>query len=149
MNAITAKSTRSSRRLGVILNYGTLVIMLIAFMSLARLSINVPIITIGIIAALFFVISFINLHIKTRLWKFVHTKIENLDERQIQVTLQSSRHSYTIFSIVCLSFFLVYELLKELLPGGIDLPLIPIIAALIYLAHTLPSSIIAWTEKEV
>ena len=149
MNAITAKSTRLSRRLDVVLNYSTLIIMLTALFSLTRQSNIIPIIAVGAVAALFFVISFINLFVKTKLWKFVHTKIENLDERQIQVVYQSLRYAYTIFAIVCLSFFLIYELQKELLPGGLDLPLMPIIAALIYLAHTLPASIIAWKEKEV
>jgi len=149
MNALSAKSNRPLRRLGVVLNYGTLIIMLIAFVSLARQSINIPIVAIAIVAALFFMISFINLHVRTRLWKFVHTKIDNLDERQIQVVHHSLRHSYSIFSIVCLTLFFAFGLLKELMPGEIDLPLMPIIAALIYLAHTLPSSIIAWTEKEV
>jgi len=149
MNAITAKSTRLSRRLDVVLNYSTLIIMLIALFSLTRQNIIIPIIAVGAIAALFFVISYINLFVKTKLWKFVHTKIENLDEREIQVIHRSLRYSYTIFAIVCLSFFMVYELQKELLSGGIELPLMPIIAALIYLAHTLPASIIAWTEKEI
>ncbi len=149
MNAITTKSTQPSRRLGVLLNYGTLIIMLAIYIALVGENINIPVMAIGIAALAIFIISFINLHVRTKLWKFVHTKIENLDEREIQVVFQSLRHSYSIFPIVCLSFFLVYELLKEFLPGGIDLPLMPIIAAFIYLAHTLPSSIIAWKEKEI
>ncbi len=149
MNTITAKSNRPSRRLGVLLNYGTLIIMLAIYIALVGENINIPVMAIGITALVIFIISFINLHVRTKLWKFVHTKIDNLDEREIQVVFQSLRHSYSIFGIVCLSFFLVYELLREFLPGGIDLPLMPIIAALIYLAHTLPSSIIAWKEKEI
>jgi len=149
MNAVTAKPTRLARRIDVVLNYSTLIVMLAVFIYITRQSITVPIIIIGFIAALFFIISFVNLQVKTKLWKFVHTKIENLDEREIQIIFQSLRYSYTVFAVICLSFFLVYELQKELVPDGINLPLMPIIVVLLYLAHTLPASIIAWTEKEV
>ena len=100
MNAITVKSTRLSRRLDVVLNYSTLIIMLTALFSLTRQSNIIPIIAVGLVAALFFVISFINLFVKTKLWKFVHTKIDDLDEREVQVIFQSLRQSYTIFAIV-------------------------------------------------
>jgi len=98
-------------------------------------------------------------HIKTNLWRLVHTKYENLDERQIQVTHQSLRHSYGIFTVLILSVMFCIALLRVapiqcLLTGSSDaVPddsmLMVIFAGLLYLAHTLPSSVIAWTEREV
>jgi hypothetical protein len=137
------------RRAGVIINYSSLLILLILFYLALGTTINIVIAAVGIVLAGLIIISFIIIFMKTGLWKFVHTKIDQLDEREIQVTHISLRRSYTIFGIISLSLFLVSELIKDYFSGISDISFMPIIGALIYLAHTLPASIIAWTEKEV
>lgn len=92
-------------------------------------------------------ISFIFGFAKTGLWRMVHAKANELDERQIMVTHESLRYSYGIFSILTLLVIFTNELLEEF--TIVDLPLLPIFAVLLYLAHTLPAMIIAWTEKEI
>jgi hypothetical protein len=114
-----------------------------------RSGVTVLLAILGIIAIAVSIYSYVHVHIKTGLWKLVHANPDNLDERQIMVTHESLRFSYGIFSVICLSIFLASELIRQLLSIGSDFPLIPVIAVLIYLAHTLPSSIIAWCEKEV
>ena len=136
---------KSNRRIAVVVNYSCVVLFVILFCAGHYFGWN-PLVVAGIIAAsIVTLISFILLHIRTRLWKLVHTKIEDLDERQVQVTHESLRRSYTIFSVLSLVVLMCLALLN----AGRDSILIIIFAGLLYLAHTLPASIIAWREKEI
>ena len=89
--------------------------------------------------------SFITLYIKTKIWKLVHTKIEKLDEREIQLTHESLRYSYSIFTVVSLLVLLIFALTIK----DYDSLLMIICIGLLYLAHTLPAAIIAWKQKDV
>ncbi|MEE8405004.1 MAG: hypothetical protein V3S17_06405, partial [candidate division Zixibacteria bacterium] len=60
-------------------------------------------------------------------------------------TLESIKLSYTVFAIVCLVIIMSISLIA----GKHDSMIMLITVSLIYLAHTLPSSILAWTEKEI
>ena len=111
---------------------------------------------IGIFTSLIvWLVSFIIIYVKTRLWRFVHTKVDKLDERELQLTHESLRYAYAIFSVICLSYILVSSLLAPRLAVNVltpdDYPSFGLIMmwVLLYLAHILPASIIAWTEKEV
>ncbi len=94
------------------------------------------------------------IHIRTKLWRLAHSNIENLDEREIQVTHNSLRHSYSIVSIISL---IVIAFITLSVPfsfftlthrGHYSFGLIVLIM-LNYVTHKLPASIIAWSEKEV
>ncbi|MFH1686611.1 MAG: hypothetical protein ABIE70_03715 [bacterium] len=91
------------------------------------------------------VASFVFLHARTRLWWMTHTKTKNLDERQQGVTHESLRYSYAIYTVLSLALLLIIALVAQ----NYDPNLIVLFAALYYLAHTLPGSILAWREKEV
>ncbi len=67
-----------------------------------------------------------------------------LDERQTLVTHESLRLSYSIFSVIVLCLLLYLGLRNS----G-DAMLMLTFAMLLYLAHTLPSSVLAWREREV
>ncbi len=85
-------------------------------------------------------ITFYPLHIQTGLWRLAHTPIARMDERELQQTLGALRHAYVLFTIVTLLAILtvvVFEL-------GIPTLLLILFWILLYLAHTLPSSILAW-----
>ena len=139
------KMSKSTRQFVVILNYAFIILFLVCF-YLGQKQDWSNIITVAVIVSILAVlVTFIMLHIKTGLWKLVHSGVNKLDERQIQITHESLRHSYGIFSVICLAVLLVYALLS----GEWDSMMILIFASLLYLAHTLPSSIIAWTEKKV
>lgn len=142
--------SKSARRAGVVINYGCLVAVIAMFYvgkhdgwSMA-LSVGSAAVLLGVL------VSFIIIHIKTKLWELVHTKHDNLDERQIQVTHESLRYSYSIFTIIILVALLAIALTSGRSNLFTDHSMLMVIfAGLLYLAHTLPSSIIAWTEKEV
>ncbi len=91
------------------------------------------------------VYSLFSLHLRTGLWRMVHAKADDLDERQIQVSLASLRQSSAIFTVGSLGVMLyaVYAYRGETAFAML------VFASLLYLAHTLPSSILAWTEKDI
>lgn len=134
-----------NRRLGVIINYTTL-FLVVLFFELIKLGILpagwIWFGSMGILV-LVLVISFAYVYVRTGLWAFTHKKSERLDERELQLVTQSIRVSYSIFTvtvILLIYLFVVFGL------GPLD----AIIAAmLLYLAHILPTSILAWNEKEV
>ncbi|HEQ97929.1 MAG TPA: hypothetical protein ENO22_01145 [candidate division Zixibacteria bacterium] len=141
------KTDKSKRRMGVVLNYGTLLLALVCFYIAEIDTWNIPYAIICLAALAGVVYSFMQVHMKTRLWHLAHARTQDLDERQIQVTHESLRHSYTCFTIISLSIFLIADLYKHFSSRAGELTLMPVIAGLIYLAHTLPSSVLAWTER--
>lgn len=134
----------SKRRMAVIINYGFILLTLL--LGLAGHSIGWSDLTItGFwISVVMVLITFYPLHIKTGLWRLVHTSYDRMDEREIQQTLGALRHAYIVFSIVTLLIILAAVFL-----GTVSQSL-QLIAfwILLYLAHTLPSSILAWTANQ-
>lgn len=146
--------SKTQRRTWIIINYLCLILIIFLFYSgkYAGWNIILIIAEIAVIAVLIF--SFIYIYIRTRLWKFIHTNVKKLDEREIQVTHESLRRSYSILSVISLSYILLLTLSSEftihtLRPGGKASLGMIILCALIYLAHTLPASIIAWTDENI
>lgn len=133
-----------NRRFGVVLNLIGLIGVIFSFYHgyLYEWSLFHTI-TLGISLAIL-LFSFLRYYIVTGLWRFVHTGSENLDERQIAVSRESLRYAYSIFTIISLVILLAISLYS-----GKEINLIVIFASLLYLAHTLPAAIIAWTEKEI
>ena len=134
-----------NRRTGVLINYFALVMALILF-ELTKYGIGIPhwagFSLIGIFL-LILIISFVYVYVKSGLWRLTHKKTENLDEREIQVVTQAIRISYTIFVITVIVMVYLFAIFGL---GTID---VVIAATLLYLAHIIPTSIVAWTEKEV
>lgn len=139
-------STRK-RRIGVVVNYLSILLILALFYMGKHAGWSVPLIMGEIAALALSVASFIVVHFRTQLWALVHAPIQDLDERQLQVTDKSLRYAYSIFSVICLLIlaYCFYGLMgsRDSAMGALAL------FSLIYLAHTLPSSIIACMEKVV
>ena len=105
---------------------------------------------IGAIAALAAVIiTFIPVYGRTGLWKFVHTRADNLDEREVLVTYESLRHAYAVFSVITLIFIQVSALTGFGKDWVGDSTGQVVFWWFFYLAHTLPASVIAWTARQV
>ena len=146
--------SKPTRRIGVIINYLSLVLFILLFSLGMHRGWRIPIIVGETVALTIVLVSFVYLYVKTRLWKFVHASIEELDERQVHIMHDALRYSYSIFSVVTLSYLLILTLttrfsIDTLTPSGSASLGMIILCGLIYIAHTLPASIIAWTEKEV
>ena len=136
--------SKPRRRAAVVLNYASVVAILVLFAFGQYRGWNTPLAVATIAIAAVAMMSFLMLHVKTHLWWLVHTKADNLDERQIQLTHESLRYSYGIFAIVTLLVLLYLGITHRE-----DSLSIVVFASLLYLAHTLPASVIAWIEKEV
>ncbi len=122
------------------------IVLFLVFFNIGQSAGWSPGIVAGTLLALCAVIgTFIISQVKTRLWKFVHIRIDDLDERQVQVRFGSLRRSYAIFTVISLAL-LLYIAVYGVRPGSM---LILIFISLLYLAHSLPAFIIAWTENEV
>ena len=138
-------TSKSTRRLLVALNYLCVVLFLVLY-AIGKYNGWTPVVMVALsLVAAVLLVSFLLVHMRTHLWRMTHTKAENLDERQVQVTHDSLRRSYGIFTVLSLVILLIIAVIS----GGDDSMLILIFASLLYLAHTLPSSIIGWTEREV
>jgi len=98
-------------------------------------------ITTEIIAFIIFLISFSLTYLKTGLWRFTHKPLKTLDERELALTSKSLRYAYVIFTVIVLILLLSLAIFS----AKIDIVLV---VSLILLAHLLPASVIAWTEKD-
>jgi hypothetical protein len=109
---------------------------------------------VSLLALLSLAISFYFTHVSTGLWVLTHTKIGNLDEREIQVTHTSLRYAYAIFGLLALvAITLLFLPMRfsflTLTPGGYPSLALTAYVATIYLKETLPASVIAWSEPRV
>ena len=140
---MNADSTRSTRRVLVIINNACLAAVFILWDVGVKSGWN-EFIAAGAVSAFFIVaLTFIILHVRSGLWKLTHANVQKLDEREIHLTHEALRHSYGIFTITCLAI-IYFNILADL--RSID---VVGAACMLYLAHTLPGSVIAWKEKNV
>lgn len=138
--------SKPKRRAVVFINYLFLMLVIILF-SLGKYYFrgSLPIL-IGLGASLIVTIAtFFILHIKTKLWSLTHADPDQLDEREVAANLVSIKQAFVIFTII--SIAIVFTI--AIMAGKHDSTIMLINASLIYLAHTLPSSILAWKEREV
>ena len=135
--------SKTARRFWVIMNYLSILLMLTFFYSGKAFGWNITFTIAIIIVAFVLILSFIYAYGITHLWKLVHTSSKKLDERQLQIVHRALQISYSIFVICCLLIIYFYAVL-------IQKPIDVVLAAcLLYLSHTLPAAILAWSEKEV
>jgi len=143
---MSIRESRAKRRIGVIVNYASLFLFLVFYYLGFIRGWNVAFTASALVFLAVSVGSLIVVHVNTGLWKLGHSEVGKLDERQVQVTHEALRRSYSFFSVICLLIMLFnavtgyrgYYLFDAVLP-----------VSLLYLAHSLPSSVIAWKEREV
>jgi hypothetical protein len=146
--------TESAKKRLVVVNYLSLVTFVCVFCIAEYGSWNVLYVTGSVLTFLLLVLTFFWLHVRTGLWKLTHSKTEDLDEREIQVTHESYRNSYAILTVLtlCLVFFMVLTVRFSFFTlthrGHYSFGLIAVMS-LNYLFNTLPASLIAWREKQV
>ena len=130
-----------NRRIGVILTLISLCAM-VGIFECCKINRKMNIfITTEIIAFIIFLISFSLTYLKTGLWRFTHKPLKKLDERELALTSKSLRYAYVIFTVIVLVLLLSLAIFS----AKIDIVLV---VSLILLAHLLPASVIAWTEKD-
>ncbi len=78
---------------------------------------------------------------RTGLFNFTHTKVKNLDERELEVSRRALRFAYSVFSIVAV--LLLFCIALTSLKVGVLMA-----AAMLYLAHVLPAVYLGWTGEK-
>ena len=134
-------TSKSNRRIGVIINFICLTVIVLLF-ELIKLKREPILLIYELIPFGIFILSYIIYFVKTGLWKFTHKSLNKLDEREIQLTNKSLRFSYSIFTIITLSLFMIYTLL------GLQVNMV-LVVSLLFLAHILPAYYISWTAKQI
>ncbi len=127
----------------VIINYVSLMFMLVIFYAVKVLGCNKLFLILEIIPLIIMRISFNIAYHKSGLWKFIHKSQKTLDERESQILHKSIRMSYNIFVILCLSLILIYAIVER---NPIDIVLA---VSLGYISHTLPAAVIAFSGEEI
>ncbi len=135
--------SKSKRRIGLLINFTSIISFIVVFEILKKSGPGVYLFIIESVLAGVAIVSFVYVFVKTGLWKITHTRFEKLDEREIQIFTNSLRYSYSIFVITTLVIIYTYALVAQ---GPID---VVIAAGLLYIAHTLPAAILAWTAKTI
>lgn len=132
---------RNARRFGIVIIYLSLAGIALNFELFIKTSTDNLYLAFEICLFMLFAITFYFSMVKTGFWQLAHRHPQKLDEREISVTNNALRSSYAIFTIL----ILLYLLASHLLEYSIGMPSI---AALILLAHLLPSSALAWKEVD-
>ena len=127
----------------VVINYVSLVLMLMIFYAVQLLGMNNIFIIVEVIPLVAIIISFNFAFKKSGLWKLVHRSQNKLDERELQIVHKAIRYSYSIFVIISLVLIYLFAVAEG---KPIDVLLA---ASLIYLAHTLPAAVIAFSGEEI
>ena len=133
--------TKHTCRLAVLINYFSIIVILALFYIVRLGILKTVFIAFEIIPLIATVLSFRHAFVKTDLWKMTHASYKKLDEREIQVVFKATSISYSLFAIATLVIIYIF-ILSGL--GQIDAVLA---VSLLYVAHILPASVIAWSEK--
>ena len=136
MNTIQKK-----RRTAMILNYLSVIVMLVLFYLVKLQVLKMIYLVLEIIPIVVIILTFRNAFIKSSIWKLTHSSSKELDEREMHLVLHATNISYSLFAIAILVIIYVF-ILSGL--GQIDAVLA---ISLLYFAHILPASVIAWNEK--
>ena len=147
------QSTRSSRRVGVAVNYLSLVLAT----AIAgwgdehgwNWKLGGPFIAMMVILA----VTFIQTQVRTGLFTFIHRKVERLDERERELSYEALRHGYGIFAILALILLLLLMIASDSSFSRwftwIHSMGRPVFLAMFYAAHTLPAAVLAWNHDRV
>ena len=147
--------TVETRRLGVVIHYVSIVILLICIHIVLSDFISLPVIIFAVVSLVAAIISFVVVYLAPKLWRFTWTKPDQLDEREMQVNREAFRRAYlttiTVGLIAAIatiiiknSYFSEQSFLEKRSYNAV-----PLMFALVHFAKTLPASILAWTAREI
>lgn len=135
----------TGRRIQIAVNYAVLLLMNIAF-YFVYIEKNASHIydVVGLTSIIVVGITFRNVHWKTGIWKLMHTRSKDLDERELSLTHRALSQSYGWFAVICLVIMFALSVFSRMNICPQYTISLPLVASLIYLSHTLPGSMIAW-----
>ncbi len=140
---MSEKPDRKKRRILVVVNYASLYFWLISVHLGISKDWNIVYFTPMIVFFVAIFASYVPLYHQTPFWKLTHSKVHMLDERELMITHEATRRSYTIFTIVCLVIIYINVVAEKSSISAITA------ICILYLAHTLPAAMLSWTEEEI
>jgi len=127
-------------KIGIVLNLLALAFLVLSWtvnpVNNTRLGLAIT----GIFALSVLVYTYYYSFVQTGLWRFTHTVVPKLDEREYALTNRALRFAYAVFTVVVLAY-LLFSVLSKKLPH-----IIPVVS-LIYFAHILPAVYLGWKRK--
>jgi len=140
-------------RAGVVINYLSLVLMVVLAGIGEEKGWNWTLGGFQIGLFILLVITFIHTQVKSGLWLFVHKRVEKLDEREQELSYEALRHSYAIFTIVVLTMLMFLTITNdssfEDYFSWAHTMMRPFFLGFLYFAHTLPAAVLLWKRKSV
>ena len=136
-------TSRNQRRFWVVINCTSLIVLLFFFYYVQHTAMDPQWLIIEVLPVAGLIYSHVKAYGKTQLWKLSHVPTTQLDEREIQAVYRAVSISYAVFVVVVLIIVYGFAIIDK---GPIDVLLAGV---LLYLAHILPSSILAWNEKRI
>lgn len=144
MNAkpLNRKMTVSQKRLWIVINYSSIVLMLVMFYSPDIMSKNKLLLFLFLIPVASLSISFKTVFWNTGLWKISHdvktpSEIDHLKRFYIV-----TRISYIVFTLLIITLLFVFSITGKKVDALLS-------ACLLYFAHILPASIMAWGNRRL
>ena len=129
------------KKFGTILNFSSLIIIVLFFELVKLNNWNPQILVYEAIPFLILLITYIQSFAKSGVWKFIHISFNNLEKDEETLRLNATRISYSLFTIFILAVLIIYHLL--------DLKLNMImISSFIYLAHIMPGYVIVISKSK-
>ena len=128
-------------RPSVVINFFGVLIILVLFYLVKLGVLQTYFLILEIIPLTLIVLSFRRAFVKTDIWKITHASSRKLDEREAQVVYRATNLSYSLFAILTLVVIYLFILSGF---GQIDAVLA---ICILYIAHILPASVIAWNDK--
>jgi hypothetical protein len=128
--------SKNWRRLWVLMNYLSLVLLTGVF-ELREYFPEYAVIIVMVSSLVLLLISFYRIYWATGIWLLTHLPFNRMDEREVQVTGEATRIGYAIFAVTALILIYLSSLTEIKLS-------IVVAAGLIYFAHIMPTSVLAW-----
>jgi hypothetical protein len=125
----------------IVINYFSLLLMILMFWLAQNSLVESGRLVILVLPFISLILSYYFAFTKTKLWKFTHTPVTELDEREIQNLYKAMRKSYVIFSIFTIGILYLISF------SGLTQINVVLASGLLYLAHILPASILGWEKK--
>lgn len=128
-------------RVWIIVNYLTLVLLILLVMFASYHKWHPYVIPIGIISLSLFLWSFLKIYWFSMIWRKVHTSLRKLEEPERGFMARIKNTSYQVFTIMTILVLLIFSLLEVKIH-------IVIVAAWLYWAHILPATLYIWIGSD-
>lgn len=127
-------------RIWLIINYFSLILMIVMFYRPDILTINKLFLSLILLPLGSLIVSFIIIFQRTGLWGLTHKKLNCIGGDQLREYYNAIRISYSIFAILIIALLFIFSIFE------IKVNVI-LAAALLYVAHILPASVMAWSNN--